>query len=252
MKVYVTDHVHSRVVSKAFAQGCGGQVVPPLRLLDGPATCYGILRGCGDIIKQCQWVGRDFYHIDHGYMRRGHYEGYYRVTRNAFQCDGTGGFAPDRFEALGIEPKPWQRDGDHVVVIPLTGAFGKFLNIDPDEWTNSVVAEIAAHTDRPVIVKRKDGTPLRSVLTGAHCMVTHSSNAAVDALIEGLPVVTLGNSACAPVATALEEIESLRYPDRDPWLWALAYNQFTLDEMRSGEAMEILHTTAVDRLRRLA
>lgn len=240
-KVYVTDHQHSQVVSKAFATGCAGQLVPPIKLFDDDAVCYGILRGCGDVIKQCQWVGRTFFHIDHGYFQRGHYDGYYRVTRNAFQCSGLGNRPSDRLDKLNVDMKPWRKDGDHIVVIPLTGAFGAFLGIDPDKWVQAVVSEIARYTDRPVIVKSKDGAPLRDALRNAHCLVTHSSNAAVDALLEGLPVVTLGPSACHPLSTQLPQIEFPVYGDRRQWAQNLAYGQFTLDEMRSGMAWEILH-----------
>ena len=111
---------------------------------------------------------------------------------------------------------------------------GDFLGIDAKQWTAAVVAEVSRHTDRPVIVKHKDGKPL--VFDDAWCMVTHSSNAAVDAVVAGVPVVTLGNSACGPVSWTWADIENPFWPDREPWAWNLADNQFTIEEMKSGEA----------------
>lgn len=241
-KVYVTNHVNSRVVSKAFAQGCDGKLVPPVKLLDGPAACYGILRGCGEIIRECQRIGRDFYHIDHGYFGRGQeFEGYYRVTQNAFQWEGIAEKPPFRFERLKIRMSPWRKNGGHIVVIPLTGNIARFLGIDGDEWLSSVINEIKQNTARRVLVKRKKYGSLTSVLRDAHCLVTHSSNAAVDAVISGVPVVCLGPSACKPVSTQMKDIETPNYPDRLSWAFDLAYRQFTLDEMRSGEAWELLN-----------
>ena len=183
--IYVTEHIHSRVVSTAFAEGSKWQTVPPLRLLDGPACVYGILRDCGKIIKECQWTGRDFYHIDLGYFKRGHYEGYYRVSKNGFQVGGgqIHGYQrrPERWEALKIELKPWRRKGRHVVVCPISGAFGEFLGIEPEKWTAATVAQLSKHTDRSIIVQKKGKDPLIKVLEDSWCLVTYNSNAAVDA-----------------------------------------------------------------------
>lgn len=241
IRVYSTDHQHSMVLSKAFANGCQGQIVPPVRLMDGDAAFYGILRGCGDLIKQCQWVGKDFYHIDHGYFNRGHYDGYYRVSKNAFQWKPkfVSRYHHDRWEKLDVELKPWQT-GRHVVVIPLTGAVGKFLGVDSDKWTEAVVGEISKHTDRPIIIKKKDGTPLGGVLEDCHCLVTHSSNAAVDALVEGIPVCTLGDSAASYLSTPIAQIETPRYPPREEWCFAVAYHQFTIEEMHNGTAWRLI------------
>lgn len=241
-KVYATDHVNSRVVCKAFADGCNGQIVPPRQLLDGPAAMYGVLRGCGDIIRQCQWVGRDFYHIDHGYFRRGlGFDGYYRITRNGFQAHDFRHRFETRFASLNVEIKPWRSGGRHVVVIPLTGHMATFLGIDGDQWLNAVTREISHFTDRPIVENPKEGSELKRLLEEAHILVTHSSNAAVDAIMMGVPVIALGPSACLPVSTPMEEIETPRYPDREPWAWDLACRQFNLDEMRSGEAWKILN-----------
>jgi hypothetical protein len=38
------------------------------------------------------------------------------------------------------------------------------------------------------------------------------------------------------MATKIENIETPNRPEREPWLWHLAHQQFTLDEMASGYA----------------
>ena len=237
-KVYVTTHPHSRIVGGAYAQGCQGQVIdvsPQTRLLAGPAVVYGILRGCGDIIKQCEHVKRPYFHIDHGYFRPGHYDGFYRVSRNGLQCRISRDFAPDRFEALNVPVRPWKRTGRTVVIAPLSAHVGRHIGVDPGEWLESVRAEIPNWTDRPVAIKPKGEGSLATVLQDAWCLVTHSSNAAVDALLQGVPVITLGKSAVNPVSWHWKHMETPEWYDREPVFWGLAYHQWTLDEMRRGE-----------------
>ena len=36
------------------------------------------------------------------------------------------------------------------------------------------------------------------------------------------------------------KIETPRHTDREPWLWHLSYNQFTLEEMESGFAYDCI------------
>lgn len=251
IKVYITGHQHSNVIGHAFAEGCKGQVVPPHNLLPGKAAFYGILRGTGEILKQCEWVHRDYYYIDHGYFLPGHYDGYYRITHNGRQCSGYGERPPDRWESLNIGLRPWRRKGKHILICPLTGAIGDFYQIDPDRWLQTISGEISRFTDRPIVVKPKTQGDLRESLKDCWCLVTHSSNAAVDALLEGVPVITLGESACQPVSWDFETIENSVWPDREPWAYNLAYNQFTLDEMRNGAAWGILEEVDDRRVYRL-
>lgn len=232
MNVYATSHVHSQVVCNAFAKGSGGKIVPPVSLLEGPAMVYGILRGCGDIVRQCEWVGRDYTYVDHGYFKRGYYDGYFRVCRNALQSQPNGDFPSDRWESLDLGLRPWNRTGRQILVCPISGYLGKFLGIDAVKWTETVVRELSRHTDRPIIVKQKDGTPLP--LKDAWCLVTYTSNASVDAIISGVPVIVLGDHPAKELSWTWRQIESPVWPEREPWCWNLAYSQFTLEEIARG------------------
>lgn len=124
------------------------------------------------------------------------------------------------------------------MICPLTGYIGEFLGIDPEKWLQTVVGEVSAHTSRPIIIKPKGEGDLDEALRDAWCIVTYSSNAAVDAILAGVPAVVLGQSAVRPVAWSLDNIENPAWPERELWLRALAHHQFTLDEMRSGYAWE--------------
>lgn len=229
--IYATSHVHSQVVCGALREGFGGKIVPPVSLLDGQAVVFGILRGCGEIIRQCEWIGREYVYVDHGYFKRGYYDGYFRVCRNSLQVEPRKNYSSGRWEALNLDLKPWKQ-GKHILVCPISGYLGKFLNIDPHKWTETVVREISRYTDRQIIVKHKDGTPLP--MKDAHCLVTYSSNASVDALISGIPVIILGNHPAKQLSWTFSDIESPKYPDREQWCFNLAHSQFTLEEIRRG------------------
>lgn len=243
MNVYATNNPHSRVICHAFAEGNEGKIVPPVKLLDGPAMVYGILRGCGEIMKECWWVGRDCYYVDHGYFKRGYYDGYFRVVKNGLQSTGVFPYpyvSDERWRALDVPMRPWKRTGKHIVVCPISSYLGNFLGIDPEKWTAAVVREIALHTERPITVKPKNGEPLQAALKDAWCLVTHSSNAAVDAIVNGTPAIALGASSITPVGWKLKDIENPSWPEREEWAWCLADNQFTLDEFRAGLDLDSL------------
>jgi hypothetical protein len=252
LKIYCTDHLNSQVVCKALATGSGGQIVPATRLLDGPGAVYGILRGCDQILKESWWVGRDTYHVDHGYIGRGNgdFKGYYRITRNGLQVVGDGNpdawekNAPpgDRLEALGVKFKPWRKTGEEVVIAPLSKAVGQFLGIDPHRWLETVINEVRQHTDRSITIKPKDSDArIQDSLRRAWALVTHSSNSAIDALIEGVPVFVTGDCSAKFLGSGpLTNIEKPRYPDREPWFRVLSYSQWTLAEIQRGRCWEWL------------
>jgi hypothetical protein len=238
VNVYATNHTHSQVVCNAFAKGCNGKIVPPVSLLPGPAMVYGILRGCGEIIKECEWIGRDYFYVDHGYFRRGYYDGYFRVCLNALQADVPSNLPPDRWESLDVDLRPWNRTGRHIVVCPISGYLATHLGIDPRKWTEAVVKELSRYTDRPIIVKHKDGTPLP--LKDAWCLVAYTSNAAVDAIISGIPVIVLGDHPAKDLSWDWKHIESPYWPEREWWCHRLAHTQFTLDEISRGQATSLM------------
>jgi hypothetical protein len=244
LNCYATGHQISNVIMAAFAEGFEGRLCPPSRLMDGPAAMYGILRGTGELIHQCRWVQREFYYVDHGYFKRGHFDGHYRVTRNGMQAFDPCIVGDDRFRALDVGIRPWRRDGGHVLVLPLTDAVADFHGIDSVAWESAVVNEIGSHTNRRIKIRPKPAqgqktVPLKEDLEDCWCVVTHSSNTAVVALMEGIPVITLGESAASPLSWRFENLESPEWPEREPLFHWLAYNQFTLDELRNGDARKI-------------
>ena len=109
---------------------------------------------------------------------------------------------------------------------------------------------VAGHADD---VKLVDGTEfsgpdvkLGALLPDCHALVTHGSNAAVEAVIAGVPVVVVSTGACAAQQVADLDVANVldpRFPDdaaRLQWLADLAYCQFNLAEIKNGTAWETL------------
>lgn len=247
--VYVTEHVLSQTIGKAFAQGCGGVTAPPYTLRNGSAAVYGILRGCGDIIDACRWLKRTWWHIDNGYVRaskheKGDLNGYYRITRDGFQARDYRECSADRWDRLKIPIKPWQRTGNTILVIPPSGFASEYQDIrDLDRWKTAIEREIKQHTGREIYVKSFKGR-LEELLPDAFCVVAHESMAALHALIEGVPVITLGKHCAGRLSWTFENLESPDWYDRQKLVetcrW-LAHNQWTLPEIESGQAWSALN-----------
>ena len=83
----------------------------------------------------------------------------------------------------------------------------------------------------------EEGKDSSQYLKNCWCVVCHSSGFAVDAVLAGVPAITLhrGNFVYPICSHELSEIENPRMPERMPWLSRLAYCQWTLEEIKSGE-----------------
>lgn len=246
--VYSTGHIHSRTVCEAFAAGCNALIVPPAPLVLGDVFMYGMLRGLEPTLRQAQAEGRTWYYADRGYLRasRGEdYSGYFRVTRNDYQIDGYGLSDGERFRALGIIPAPWREDGKYIVFCPPSETWCRLMGIDLQQFTGHTLYRIKALTDRKVTVRNKFSIrTLAMDLLDCWCLVTYSSNVAVEAALAGVPVICLGRCAATAISGTLDDIHDPPRPDRENWLGVLADSQWQLSEMRSGLCWRMLNGVA--------
>lgn len=229
----------------AFARGCKGSIDDQgLPLCDGPVALFGS-PSLWPVLRQAQAEGRDFYYGDHAYFGRNQY---YRVAKNTYQHDGSGNYPPDRFHRFGRWVYPWRSGGSHIVVCPNSDVYFGLHGLDGPTWVRDTVATLRQHTDREIRVRwKKTALPIQADLVDAHAVVVFSSAAAVDALIVGVPVFTLADFACSVRMglSDLTKIESPIYPDdREAFLWALAYHQWSLSEMIQGMAWRTLQEQA--------
>lgn len=251
--VYATTHIHSKTICTAFAEGSRLTIVPADKYFRGNAVVYGRLRGCNEILTNAKIRGYNWYYIDRGYLRatRDHdYSGYFRITKNALQCDGLGRGDLKRFQKLHLHIRDWRKSGSHILICPPGKTFANLSNFDVDKWTSNVINQLKQYTDRELRVRPKPLKDQRvksliSDLNDCWAVVTHSSNSAVEALLNGVPVFCTDVCASYHMGYSdLSKIESPKYPnDRLRWATVLASSQWTLDEFRSGLAWSMLNAT---------
>jgi hypothetical protein len=131
---------------------------------------------------------------------------------------------------------------------------------DPTEYNGRLIAEIRKYTRRPIIYRPKpswrDARAIRgarysppheqlgSLLESVHCLITHGSNACLDAMMLGVPSIILGEAVMAPISSrSVSEIEHprlARMNERRQLLGNLAYHQWTEAEMASGAAWGVI------------
>jgi hypothetical protein len=229
-------------ILEAFAKGCGAVISNGSELLDGAAAFYGVV-GLellwAEVIKQ----HREYYYIDNSYFDRSRGT-FFRVGTGALQHDGTG--EPDyaRLDALQLDIKPWRKSGNHIVVVAQSDHFMKTVAAwHPLQWQHHVLTELKKHTDRPIVLrhwnrnKMEAAAGLAKDLAGAHAVVVHSSAAANEALLAGVPI--FATSPCSALRMGLSQLDRIEYPrmpdGRRAWAAALAAKQWTLEEFSSGK-----------------
>jgi len=224
---------YSRDWCQAFAKGSGGKIVDKHTL--GTWAGYGapILH---DGLQQSIRAGFDFYFGDHAYFGRGKF---WRVTKNAYQHDGRGAGDMQRLARFHTKAEPWKKDGRHILICTQTDRY--YVRFGVDDWVDNILNILKLYTDRPIVVRRKSTIhPLAQDLKDAHCLICCSSNAAVEAIMQGVPVITTGD--CAASRMGLHDpasVENPYYPDdRMEWAAALAANQWTLEEITAGLCWE--------------
>jgi len=185
-----------------------------------------------------------------------------------------------------IEIKPWRQGeytDDQYVLFLLQNPIDTSLNPlmergeDYETWINKIVRQIKNITSKKVRLrlhprfqsrfdlqrlslvadqisneydgwnKTNGGDSLYKDLEKAFACVTFSSNAATEAICEGIPVVNLDNSSFSwPVS--YHTLDILNGPvircdfDRTQWLHDCAYTQWTMEEINSG----IVHRRLLD------
>ena len=239
-------------ILESFTMGCGGQITTWSKSEQSmiPVILRGITKR--KEMNACRAAGRDFYYIDTGYFGNGKKKTYHRVTRNDVQNFGPIIDRPrDRLAATGFQPCKFKR-GSKILLAPPSQKLLNLYDIDLEQWLTNVLAEIHARTDREVVIRRKPGRTARTtddsmvhaLNQDIHCLITFSSIAAGEALLNGKPAITLGpNAAAALCSQTLDAINEPYIPTLDEveaWAAHMAYCQFTEAEMRNGTAWRIL------------
>ena len=175
---------------------------------------------------------------------------YWRMCKNNIHVSYIPGCKSDRFDSFGIKLRAPDLKGDHILVCPSSAGINGYLQ--EDDWTSNTVNQIKRYTDRPIRVRNKPrgkGTsgpavatvPIEEDLRDAWCCVTSCSISAIEATLYGKPVFCHEKSFAKHIGNLnLADIESPMFTSCEDWLYSLAYQQFTPEEINNGVAVEIL------------
>lgn len=203
---------------------------------------YGVKEANLDAWQRVLSAREPYYFIDNSYFDIVR-SVQFRVTRNAVQHTGNGATDGKRFAALGVLVQKAREPGpeDYVLGIEQSDVFMRLTAQNP-AWLRIVLTHFQRfpikvkpwHWDKPEAMRS-----LRRDLEGALLVVTHSSAAAVEAQLAGIPTTVSRMSACHSLGLTVAGVQ-----ERTRWAGVLADNQFTREELRNGYAWQALHQKA--------
>ena len=219
-------------------------------------------------IRKCMENKEEYWFVDTGYISKQIHRypepkildekrTYFRICKGSFHTNNGKVSTPARYEKLkqlGIDAefKGWRDTGKHILLCPSSQTVTYQMNgISQEEWIKTAIQEISKHTDREIRLRNKPrpgnkwwNTDIKDDLKDCYALVTNYSLSAFDALLNYIPVFAEANSVMGPVTSRdISKIEKPLKPGRktmEEWLKFVSENQFTLKEMASGKAYEIL------------
>ena len=159
---------------------------------------------------------------------------------------------PERWASFGVELKPWRESGEHIIVREQR-QIGSLEMASPPNWHDKIMADLSKITKRPIKLRvhpksrkypdqARRQASLQEMLANSHALVTWAASDGTQALIQGVPVFALAphffvQSACN---RNLADINIPLRTTRQPAFERLAWAQWSLKEIRSGETFDWL------------
>ena len=245
-----------------FARGCNTTPISTDDFVYESSTDSIVLRGIlkHKIMKRCWKDNRTFYYMDTGYFGNERssanpngWKHWHRIVKNNLQHSEIVARSDDRFKKFNKKFTPWKTNGSKILVAAPDEKPCKFYGVDKDEWIKQTVETIKKYTDRPVEVRQRapkridriaNDTLQQALDQDVFALVTFNSVAAIESIFYGIPAFTLAPNAASPVSLQdISKINEPYYADNDKlyaWACHLAYGQFHTNELKSGQAMEML------------
>ena len=230
-------------------------------IIKNPVLIRGI--SSGKIANVVREHGQDYYFIETGYL--GNYRCdnnltgrkiYHRIVKNSMQHSTVMDVPDDRWQQLvkfnpNLEYKGWKRTGSKILVVLPTNKPFQYYGHNRDKWIEKVERTIKKHSDREIVWREKASRGERTNATiynalddDIYALVTYNSIATVEAIQHGIPAFGLAPTAADPVCSNdLSQIENPCMPNEEivyRWLCSIAYSQFSLDEILTGQAWEMV------------
>jgi len=230
-----------------------------------PIVIMGCLRGTEEVVWKAKKLKIPYYYCDHAYFYRANNhikdnilnDKFYRITKDNeslnyllnWNENNIAKSRIDKFKKLkpiSIHLEKYRNSGDDILVLPPTDAICRLYHYgNTDEWIFKTCQEIKKHTDRKIIIKKKDDTTsLEKYFSKTYCMISSQTTAVISGLLNGIPSICEDISFATPVSKVnISDINNLHYPTKDElenWVNSLLSAQFSLDEIENGVAKKLV------------
>ena len=203
-----------------------------------------------NIVRQCWKTGQPFVYADTGYFNEAGIKTYHRVTLNHFQryeiVD-----RPDvrwrMFQSKGVKDSPWRTIGSKIIVCPPTEKSLGAYDWTSTDWTDMTVLQLnKTHPDKEIVIRtkpkpeeRRAGDSLQNALSDpeVYAVASCHGGVAIEAALMGVPSYVHPHNAAASIAQTDFSSDVVR-PDKTKWLHSISYDQFDLEEFRTGLALQ--------------
>jgi hypothetical protein len=163
----------------------------------------------------------------------------------------------NRPSRLGIRLNPYRKQRKNEILIACQHQKSlQWTGMPPiNLWLEDTITKIKQHTDRKIRIRphpRSNFTYTDNratierprMISGTydsfdidydyHCVVNHNSGPPIQAIIDGCPVITDSSSLAWPMSNNFENLEDLKFKDREDWLIKLSHTEWTVDEITKG------------------
>jgi len=162
-----------------------------------------------------------------------------------------------RAEKLGVVLNDFQEKRREEILIACQHSRSlQWISMPPmEQWVLDTVKKIRKYTDRPMVIRPHPRClfrlPANSIKMenpkkvnntyddfdidySYHCVINHNSGPAIQAAIQGVPIICDRTSLAAPVTMNFEHIETPYLPDRTQWFAELVHTEWTVSEITQG------------------
>jgi len=211
-----------------------------------------------EVYQQCRNIKKSVIIIEVGNLRR---NPTWRSSLN--HINNLGEFANDRDldstrpKKLGVDLRDRGSDQRPDILIACQHSHSlQWEGMPPMKtWVENTVKQIRAKSQRKIIVRPHPrslfgldipGVTLERprLISGSyddfdifynyHCVINHNSGPAVQAAIQGVPVLCDSTSLASNLSITWDQIETPMMPDRQEWFLRLCHTEWTVEEISQG------------------
>lgn len=233
--------------------------------------------GSPELFREARDHSKSYVYLDLGWWNRKpagrEMDGFHKVMVNCREpCDLddylTYRVPGDRFDRQGVHVAPWLKPrAGQIIVAGMSAKSAGTFDLAPEEWERGMIEALrhvrwpgatpevfyrpkpswAGWTELPGAWLSRPSVALADALDGALALVTHHSNAAIDALCAGVAihsVLGVARPFSTPVARLWDPL-GFDIDRRRAYLSKVAYCQWSVDEMRDGTCWRFLRDSGL-------